>query len=297
MNKKLFLVLFLVLGLAGCNLPGTGSNAGTNAQDLVATRVEATQQALQASAQPGDSQPDEEPQSTEPDGLLPHTLYYLSSADGEIFQVWMLDRDGLSNTRVTSEPNGVDEYSVSPADGRVAFITNNQIYIINPSGDQRQLLVDGSSSIAESDEYFYTQRINGLSWSPDGGSLAYGRNGLHIYHFETQTDEHILPNEIEERDSGFLFPQALYSPYQWSPDGSQLLVNISYYEAGTLGIYTPGSPEIEKLGDKIICCQPTWSPDSRSIVVASPFLGYIDSGLWLIQVCGGSILLPEKQPN
>jgi hypothetical protein len=299
MNKKLFFVLFLVLGLAGCNLPGTGSNAGTNAQDLVATRVEATQQALQASAQPEDSQPDEEPQATEPDGLLPHTLYYLSSADGEIFQVWMLDRDGLSNTRVTSEPNGVDEYSVSPADGRVAFITNNQIYIINPSGDQRQLLVDGSSSIAESDEYFYTQRINGLSWSPDGGSLAYGRNGLHIYHFETQTDEHVLPNEIEERDSGFLFPQALYSPYQWSPDGSQLLVNISYYEAGTLGIYTPGSPEIEKLGDRIICCQPTWSPDSRSIVVASPFLGYIDSGLWRIDTITGKAteLIPATSPD
>ena len=299
MNKKLFLVLFLVLGLAGCNLPGTGSNAGTNAQDLVATRVEATQQALQASAQPEDSQPDEEPQATEPDGLLPHTLYYLSSADGEIFQVWMLDRDGLSNTRVTSEPDGVDEYSVSPADGRVAFITNNQIYIINPSGDQRQLLVDGSSSIAESDEYFYTQRINGLSWSPDGGSLAYGRNGLHIYHFETQTDEHVLPNEIEERDSGFLFPQALYSPYQWSPDGSQLLVNISYYEAGTLGIYTPGSPEIEKLGDRIICCQPTWSPDSRSIVVASPFLGYIDSGLWRIDTITGKAteLIPATSPD
>jgi len=287
------------MGLVGCNLPGTDSSKGINAQDMVATKVEATQQALLASTQPEGSQPGEEPQATQTNGLLPHTLYYLSSADGEIYQVWMLDRDGLSNTRVTSEPNGVDEYSVSPADGRVAFITNNQLYSINPNGDQRQLLVDGSDSIAETDEYFYIQRINGLSWSPDGSSLAYGRNGLHIYHFDSQADDHVMLNEIEERDSGFLFPQALYSPYQWSPDGSQLLVNISYYEAGTLGIYTPGRPEIVKLGDKIICCQPTWSPDSRSIVVASPFLGYIDSGLWRVDTITGKAteLIPATSPD
>lgn len=254
---------------------------------------------MQASSQPAPPQADEGTQTPEVDTLLPHTLYYLNSADGEIFQVWQLNRDGLSNTKITAEPNGVEEFSVSPIDGRVAYITQNQIFITDDNGEQRQLLIDGRDDIAETDEYFYTQKISGLSWSPDGATLAYGRNGLHIYHFDSQVDEYVLPNEIETRDSGLQFPQALYSPYQWSPNGALLLVNISYYEAGTLGIYTPGTPGVLKLGEGIICCQPAWSPDSRSIVVASPFLGYVESGLWHFETATGvqTELIPATSPD
>ncbi len=171
--------------------------------------------------------------------------------------------------------------------------------MIDSDGEQPELLVDGKDAIDDTDQYFFTEKISGLSWSPDGKTLAYGRNGLHIYHLDTQTDEHILPNDIEARDEGFLFPRALYSPYQWSPDGSQLLVNINYYEAGTLGIYTPGNAEIMALGEGIVCCQPAWSPDSRSIIIASPFLGYADSGLWRIDTATGKQieLIPATAPD
>lgn len=287
-KQKSLLILITLILLAGCNLPAAEPVPQQDAQAVVATSVAATQAALDKSASPGSDQPGAEAAQPETAHLLPHALYYLNSADGEIYQVWLLDRDGLSSTSITKEPAGVDEYAVSPADGSVAILTQNQIFLISPDGTQRQLLVDGSQTIAETDEYFYTQKISGLSWSPDGSTLAYGRNGLHLYQLAAQTDEHVLTNEIETRASGMLFPQALYSPIEWSPDGSQLLVNVSYYEAGTLGIFTPGSAEFLKLGEGIVCCQPAWAPDSRSILVASPFLGYVESGLWQFDTSTGA---------
>ena len=283
--KQIIFILFTCMVLIGCTLPANNSGTGSASDALVATNVAGTQTAL------GAGTPQDTPilvQNTQdPDTLLPHALYYLSSADGEKFQVWVLSRDGTTTSRVTAETGSVDEFAVSQADGRIAYITNNQLHVLNSTGEQHEILVDGSEANTETDEYFFTQKISGLSWSPDGSTLAYGRNGLHLYHFDTRQDEHILPNDLEDRGEGMLFPEAIYSPYQWSPDGSQLLLNIGYYEAGTLGLYTPGNPEVLKLGEGIVCCQPTWSPDSRSIVIASPYLGMVDSGLWRIDTTTG----------
>jgi len=54
-----------------------------------------------------------------------------------------------------------------------------------------------------------------------------------------------------------------------------------------------------KLGEGIVCCQPTWSPDSRSIVIASPFLGMVDSGLWRLDTSTGieTELIPATSPD
>jgi len=295
--KQIVLLLIICLGIAGCTLPGNNSGSGITADALVATNVAGTQTALgPAKAQ---DTPTLVENTQEPDTLLPHALYYLSSSDDGNFQVWMLSRDGNTASRVTAETGSVEEFSVSQADGRIAYITNNQLHVVNSNGDQHEILIDGSGTIAETDQYFFSQKISGLSWSPDGSTLAYGRNGLHLYHFDTQLDEHVLLNDLEDRGEGMIFPKALYSPFQWSPDGSQLLVNIAYYEAGTLGIYTPGNPDVLKLGEGIVCCQPTWSPDSRSIVIASPFLGIVDSGLWRIDTTTGieTELIPATSPD
>jgi WD40 repeat protein len=295
--RIIFLSLICV-GIAGCTLDAANSDPGTVPESQIATSVAATEQALLSTNQQNTTEPveDSPPELT---ALLPHSLYYLSSADGENYQVWVLNRNGNTATRLTAEPSGVDEFSVSRADGRVAYITNNQLHVIDINTDQHDVLVDGSELVEETDEYFFTQKISGLSWAPDGKTLAYGRNGLHIYDFTTQLDEHIILNDLEARDSGTLFPRALYSPFQWSPDGSQLLITINYYEAGTLGIYTPGNVEILKLGEGIVCCHPAWSTDNRSIVIASPFLGFVDSGLWRIDTATGiqTELIPATSPD
>src|SRR5512147_247209 len=49
--------------------------------------------------------------------LLPHTLLYLGRDSMGTIQVFRMARDGKTATQLTSEPTGVTEYDVSPADG------------------------------------------------------------------------------------------------------------------------------------------------------------------------------------
>ena len=91
-------------------------------------------------------------------------------------------------------------------------------------------MVDGSGLIEESDAYYFTQQIRGLSWSPDGSLLSYGQDGLHIYNFVTSTDSHVIPNDLDYRAEDMVFPNRLYTPLEWSPDGSLMLVNIGFNE-------------------------------------------------------------------
>lgn len=300
MKKTIAFALLFTLAavLVGCTLP-TQNTSGNTSQDMVATSVAATQSAMSggtAVEASGDEMPTSAPEEAT---LLPHSLYYLTNAGGDTFQVWTVDASGGNAVQITSEPEGVDSFAVSAVDGRIAYITNNQLVVLNQDGVGRSVLVDGSSLISESDNYYYTQRISGVSWSPDGNQLAYGQDGLHIYNFATSTDSHIIANELNYVDGGGTFPQRLFSPLEWSPDGSQMLVNISFIEAGSLGVYTAATGEVAQLGSGILCCHETWSPDSRSIVIGSPYFGMIQSGLWRVDTNTGtnSELIPTTSAD
>ncbi|MGD2028146.1 MAG: hypothetical protein PVI99_10045 [Anaerolineales bacterium] len=293
MNRiiKLLLVLFFGAFLTACSLPFPAANSDPPIQeDQIATSVAATQQAVQK----GGAVPESSPEI-----LLPHALYFLSEEDDDGFQIWMIEQDGLTKQKFTAEPAGIDDYAVSRSDGKIAYITQNQLVTVNQDGSGRRVWVDGSADISEEEEYYLLLKIIDVSWSPDGRLLAYGRNGLHIIDTASETDAHIIENEIDDQGNGFIIPEAIYSPQEWSPDGSQLLVNIGFYEAGTLGIYHLETQEIVRLGDGILCCHPAWSPDSRSVVVGSPFLGMTNSGLWRADTGTGRKfeLIPNTSPD
>jgi hypothetical protein len=56
---------------------------------------------------------------------------------------------------------------------------------------------------------------------------------------------------------------------------------MSYLEAGSLAIYDIARSELIALtNSQIVCCHSQWAPDSGSILVASPFIGLIEPGLW-----------------
>jgi hypothetical protein len=223
----------------------------------------------------------------------------LSKDAGGLFQVWRVSQDRSSTIQLTSEPENVDEFAINPITGQIAYLTNNQVYLINADTTGRTLLIDGSGTDQTSDEYFFREKIAGLSWNNDGTELAYGQNGLNLYTLASSTSEKIIENELEEQDSGFIFPRAIYSPLNWSPDGSLMLVDVGFYEGGTIAIFSPASGEVTQLGEGIVCCHPTWSPDSSSIVVASPYIGMISSGLWRYDVTTGAQteLIPTTSEN
>ncbi len=291
-DYKLLLVVLLGLFLAACSLsPQTAGPGPQNRDNQIAISVAATQEAIQQ----GLPDPDE----STPDTPLPQSLYFLSNEDGDGFQVWMIQKDGTSKRKITAEPAGVDEFSVSTKDGKVAYIAQNQLVMVNPDGSEGRVWVDGLDGISEEDEFYLRQKVQGVSWSPEGRLLAYGRNGLHIIDTTSETDEHIIENEVDDQGNGFLIAEVIYSPQEWSPDGSQLLVNIGFYEAGTLGVYHLETREIIRLGDGILCCHPAWVPDGQSVVVGSPFYGMTNSGLWRADTQTGRKfeLIPNTSPD
>ena len=213
--------------------------------------------------------------------LLPHWLYYLSDLPDGVFQVWRLDPTVSTPQQVTDEAEGVSGFTVNRGDGRVAFVSNNQMFLINSDGSGRTLLVDGGAVDEQSSEYLYSGKISGLAWTDNGRILAYGLDGIHLYFIDEQSDFHVLKNQVEEGDSGTLFPISLYLPFSWSPDSESLLVAIDFFEGGTLGVYNLEANRLVRLGGEgIVCCQPAWSPDSSAVLVASPMFGISPAGLW-----------------
>jgi len=263
----------IILLITACNLPMQAATPQAAPAQTTATSTA--------------NQPIPSPEPTQDSGL-PSALYLLSKDQGGLHQVWRISQDRTVIEKLTAEPNTVDNFAVNPSSGKIAYITNNQIYLINADKSGRTLIVDGSGHDENNDSYYFREKINGLAWSKDGSQLAYGQNGLNIYSAASGTSQNIILNELEEGQGGMIFPRAIYTPISWSPDGSLLLVDIGFIEAGTLGIYNPETGNIVRLGEGIVCCHPIWSPDSRSVVVGSPYFGMIASGLWRYNVTTGA---------
>jgi hypothetical protein len=231
--------------------------------------------------------------------VLPHRLYLLKGTDPGSFQIWILDDDGVSTQQVTFETEDVTGFDVSPTDGSIAYVVSNHLYWVNAEGNDRKLLVKGSPIDENSEKYLFQEKISNPSWSPGGTRLAYAMNGIRILDFTTGDTTHLVENVVDA-DGDRLFPNELFTPYAWSPDGDRLLLSIAFLEGGTLGILDPSTGEITTLRWKgIMCCHPSWTPGGDSILVGSPYLGMINSGLWRIDARIGEVeeLIPSTSED
>jgi Tol biopolymer transport system component len=282
------LVVLIVVSLA-CASPLSG--IPTNSPDAVATVVALTMQAL-TPASNGSTTP-------EPVGsLLPHSLYYLSHGSGGTMQIFRMEKDGKTVHQITSEPADVGSFSVSPVDGRVAYISNNQLVVINPDGSIRTVLVDGGA-VDPNDPV--VNSVGRPVWSRDGRTIAYAHNGLGFYSLDTGSSTIVLENK-SGYVSGLKIASEIYSPNSYSPDGKKLLINISFYEGGTLAIYYPEVNAVVRLSGSdsgLICCDAVWTPDSAGLYAANPYLGMISTGLWYINASDGNVttLIPSQSLN
>lgn len=214
-------------------------------------------------------------------GLLPHSLYFLLG-QGPESQIWRLERDGLTLTQITNEPAGVHEFAVSPEDSSLAIISNNQLFLINPDGGSRQLIADGNLVDPNIEDYVFRSEVSSPVFSPDGRILAYGFDGLHLFDLSSGEDEHVLTNLGNLLGEPFVFSREVYVPLAWSPDGSQLLIAMGYYEGSTLAIMEPGleQPFRRLWSNGPLCCNITWSKDSSAVLVANPYFTGDIPGLW-----------------
>lgn len=291
-QKPLIVMSILMLAALACTLGGAAPPALDTSPDAIATLVAATVQAGS-----GAELPTPEPE-VEPGGVLPYPLYFLSDVGGRA-QIWRLERDSITLTQITTEAAPVEFFTVSPISGELAYVVQNQVYTVLPDGSARALIVDGGPP-AETDQYFIFEKVGGLAWSPDGRTLAFGRGGLNVYDIVAGTSQQVLANESRDVGGGMQVVERVYSPETWSPDGSRLLVNIGYYEGGTLGVWTAASGGFTQLQSRYnACCFSAWSPDSASIWVASPYIGMIDPGLWRFDATSGAEteLLPSQNAD
>ena len=163
--KLISVVLVLVASILACSLlpGGTPQPAG----DVISTVVAATLQALTPGAAGSPATVTATATASEAPSLLPHDLYYQTKDGAGHLQVFRLARDGATVTQVTSEPADVDNYDISPVDGRVAYVSNNQLLVAAADGSGRRLLVDGGDA-----QYEFNLTILNPRWSPDGWQIA-----------------------------------------------------------------------------------------------------------------------------
>lgn len=276
------------LGLASCVLALAGCNFPTRAQDdLVATAVAAT------------LAPPTETPAPEP-GVLPAALLFLSERSGRA-QIWQLAADGETQRQVTEEAAGVDGFAVSPVDGSLAYVSGNQLYMRDADGGNRRLMVDNAAADRSAPEYFSTQRISDPRFSPDGRYLAYAYDGLWILDLGSNQAVHLLNNEIDAESEAL---QTYYMPLAWAPNSQQLVLasggQAGGAQASRLVFVNPGAETLTTTAQTSAgpaCCHTAWTPDSQALLLASPYAGLLEPGLWRYDPLSGersSLLAGEE---
>lgn len=261
--------LLLIIFVTGCNFPGATQ---APAVDVISTAVAGT---LAADAELAPA-----PTATSFETLLPHPVYYLTESSGSA-QVWRLEPDGITQSQITDEPNAVDRFDVSPIDGSIAYVTDNQLYLVNADGSNRRLMVDNAAADPEAEDYFYIERINDPYFSPNGRTLAYAYNGLWVLELSTYQATQLLVNKSRETE-GDGPPEAFYAPLLWAPSGDKLLITIGGSESSRASILDPKSGQFltDFQSNDMFCCQVAWAPNSTFVLVSSPYVGLIEPGLW-----------------
>lgn len=282
--RLLLAILILASAALACASPLGGNDGSGPSPEAVSTAVALTFQALT----PADSTVTEtlEPAA----GLLPHSLYYLGNDNAGLTQVFRIEKDGKTIEQVTSEPVNVTYYSVSPVDGSVAYVANNQLVLVSADGSGRRVLVDGG---VEDEINPFVNRISHPVFPPNGETIAYGHQGLNIYTLSFGVSERLVENQVDDMGNGIAFPRELYWPDSYSPDGSRLLVTLGYYEGTSAAFYNPESKSLVRLqgGDgATICCGLTrWSADGTLVHSANPSMGMTSAGLWEVNPLTGIV--------
>lgn len=288
MRTSFFSLIISILILAACTPAGGERSTQPSSSEEAATAAAMTLGAVT----PGSvTSPPNVPETST--NLLPHSLYFIGKDNAWVDQVFRLERDGRTKTQLTFEPAGVEEYDVSPVDGSIALIANNQLLLAGSDGSNRRVLMDGGPKESNAP-------VTRPVFSPNGETIAYAHNGLNLYSVSTGVSNLVIEDQYgEPLPEGQRLPIEIYMPERYSPDGTKLLLALGHWEvAPSHAVYVPATNELVryKEGEEYIyCCSfhggPVWAPDGSSFVgVASAHdYAYLSGALWKIDAVTGEV--------
>jgi Tol biopolymer transport system component len=206
-----------------------------------------------------------------PDGTRIAFSNYVNLEPSEYYELWVMNSDGSGRTRLMSSATKLYDYHWSPDGSRIAFA--KQALEVIPAG-----LPDGSCSglcyvsqvwvmAADGSNPKLLALGAGISWSPDGGRIAFQNVQLYVMDVEGSGLARITN-----------FPNGA-SGAAWSPDGGRIA-----FLADPAGVPPQGTPLSHDIflinpdgtdlvnltrgrGDHDI---PRWSPDGTRIAFGGP---------------------------
>ncbi|NPV86195.1 MAG: hypothetical protein HPY45_09335 [Anaerolineae bacterium] len=224
--------------------------------------------------------------------LLPAPLLFLSDQSG-VWQIWRIEMNGGFAHPITSVPEGVGGFDVSPVDGSLAYISANSLYISRPDGSQARMVVAGEP-LGDTDTDRLTRRLSNPRWSPDGTLLAFGQNGVNILEVNSGAVRSLITNFMS--DDQFGINNRIYKPAFWSANGSYLAAQVVYYEGiGIVILPAAGGAVIDP--HIFNCCDYALSSDPLTFFLASPQMAYGESGFWRIRWDTGETVRLSQESN
>ncbi|MFN2222713.1 MAG: TolB family protein [Candidatus Promineifilaceae bacterium] len=248
------------------------------------------------------------PRQTAEPTLLPAPLYFI----GDTGQIMRLEADGQTVHQITDAPGGIRDFDVSPVDGRLVYVSGNRLIETGPDGGNPIVKVDAGEIVvdptrAPADQARIVQTVDRPRFSPDGGQIAFGLNGVNLILAGAATEYAVLlpsdpyPDLNDPNYSRSEAPIRFFWPKSWSPDGRRLVVDFAYYpEGGGLAVLNldDNAWNVVTNADGIECCDWAWTPNPEVAILASDLIAYGVPGLAKVSpVTGGSQTIIHGAPE
>ena len=297
-----FLILPVVILLTGCSDGPTSGAGPTSALPSDAMSIPLSSPSATPPDLPDSSARAPTSASAAPVELLPHSLYFLSNDDAGLSQLFLIGRDGETKSQLTSEPADVTDYDVSVADGSIAYVSSNQLMLVNADGLSRRVLADGGP---RESSFWITNPV----FSPDGSTLAFGHQGVNLYDLAAGSAQLVISDQYSTvtLPNGLRLPFETYEPERYAPDGTKLLVGVGHPPDSpqTAAIYTPADDALVHLSggeEGLTCCNffggAAWSADGSALYSVAGFYDstYRFGVLWRVDGTSGEIstLIPGR---
>jgi Tol biopolymer transport system component len=191
---------------------------------------------------------------------LPERIAFACSRDG-LFQVYLMDPDGLAIEEVTDGRGGGMDAVWSPDGQRIAFASGVEgkldVYVMYADGSNLVRLTDDPANDGEP------------AWSPDGGRIAFSSDRDGNYNIYIMDADGSNLSVLTDH------PSADESP-DWSPDGCRMAfvsARDHWPEAHVYVVNVDGSNLTQLTDGSTLDYEPRWSPDGTRIAFWSQPIG------------------------